>query len=910
MKLREYQNKASDSILDEWKEVESTLLVLPTGVGKTVVFADVIRRMQPGRAMVLAHREELIWQARDKIKRVTGLECDIEMAENRATHDLFGRAPVVISTVQTQNSDAGMRKRMGAFKPEDFSVLIIDEAHHATAASYKNIINYYTQNPRLRVLGVTATPDRADEEALGQVFKTVAFDYEILDAIHDGWLVPVEQQMVSIAGLDFSAMRTTAGDLNGADLAAVMEAERNLLGVSAASLEIVKDRRAIVFTASVKQAEQLCDIFNRHKPGMSAWVCGATPKDERRQMLSQFAEGKVQVVCNCLDSQTQILTRRGWVGPSDIHSQDITATLNLQSNAIEWQPISRVVQRKRIDVERMVTIKNQTLDSRVTEGHRMVVRVSGAKNWKICDAAGLPLAVSPYEIPVSAIDMNLSGVPLSDEELEFLGLFATDGSLNIKRASIEICQAKCYAENCDEIDRILTACRFDYARSDGGAYWRYRIPKGNIGGTLRRRGWGRLGEWIDKHLAPELKNMTVHQFEKVLHGLWLGDGDKHYIRTHKRPHAGVRICGVDLGMFDRLQAWAVVRGWATNLSIRPNTSCGKHPNSILGHISFRKRTTVRTNNSHVSTSGGNPARFETDKTDEDVWCVTNENGTIITRRNGHVLIMGQCGVLTEGFDDAGVSVIVMARPTKSRSLYSQMVGRSTRPLPGIVDGEDMTPDLRKQAIAESAKPSCLVVDFVGNSGRHKLMTSADILGGKVSDKAIERAIERAKKLGQPVRMSEVLDDEERQLQIEAAKEKERLRRLTLVAKAKYSVRNVSPFDVLDIMPVKARGWDQSKTLTEKQRALLLKQGIDPSTLPYTQARQLIGAIFNRWEHKLATFKQCLLLRKHGVLAENLTMNDASAVIDMIAKNNWTCTNEIRAFAARQGMKGTNESSPQ
>src|SRR5205823_2117669 len=147
------------------------------------------------------------------------------------------------------------------------------------------------------VLGVTATPDRADEEALGQIFESVAYDYEILDAINDGWLVPVMQQMVKITGLDFSHIRTTAGDLNGADLARVMEDEKNLQGMVGASIEIIGGKRTIMFTSSVRHAEMCCNILNRHHQGMAKWICGTTPKDERRQTLKDFENGKVQVVC-------------------------------------------------------------------------------------------------------------------------------------------------------------------------------------------------------------------------------------------------------------------------------------------------------------------------------------------------------------------------------------------------------------------------------------------------------------------------------------------------------------------------------------------------------------------------------------------------------------------------------------
>jgi superfamily II DNA or RNA helicase len=299
MKLRPYQEEAVEKVLKAWEENTSTLLVLPTGCGKTICFADIVKRVQPRKCMVLAHREELIFQAQSKIRTVTGLDVQIEMADYRAEMaGLYGAPPVVVSTIQTHCGGGDGGGRMTKFNPDDFGVLVIDEAHHATADTYRRVIDYYRRNPNLKVLGVTATPDRADEEALGQVYESVAFDYEILDAIEGGWLVPIEQQMVHVDGLDFSDVRTTAGDLNGADLAAIMEYEKILHGIADPAIQICGARRALVFAASVAQAERLAEILNRHCEGSAAWVCGKTPKDNRRKVLSDYAAGRLQYVVN------------------------------------------------------------------------------------------------------------------------------------------------------------------------------------------------------------------------------------------------------------------------------------------------------------------------------------------------------------------------------------------------------------------------------------------------------------------------------------------------------------------------------------------------------------------------------------------------------------------------------------
>ena len=250
--------------------------------------------------------------------------------------------------------------------------------------------------------------------------------------------------------------------------------------------------------------------------------------------------------------------------------------------------------------------------------------------------------------------------------------------------------------------------------------------------------------------------------------------------------------------------------------------------------------------------------------------------------------MVNVGVLTEGFDDAGVELIFMARPTKSRSLYAQMAGRATRPLPGVVDGHERdTPDLRCAAIADSKKPSCLIVDFVGNSGRHKLMTTADILGGNVSDEAVARATKTVKDAGAEVDMRAALEmaDEEIKAEAERRKREDEAKRAKLLARAKYTQRTVNPFDAFDLTPQADRGWDKNKQLSDRQRDLLLKQGIDPATMNYAAAKQLLNEIFRRWDAKLCSFKQANLLGRFG-FPKDMTMSEAKATIDKIAASGW------------------------
>ena len=536
MNLRDYQNDLVGSIVQQWDSgTDSTLAVLYTGGGKTVCFADLIRKVQPKRALVLAHREELIYQACHKIKAVTGFECEIEMAGQRASTNLFHNSPVVVATVQTLISGQRMQK----FRPTDFGVIICDEAHHYVSPSFVRVLDYFRQNPAMRIAGFTATPKRADETALGKVFKSVAYTEDILDGIKKGWLCDVTQQFVQVSSLDYSHIKTVAGDFNSAQLKAVMEAEENIAGVCQPALEVLyglpphtlkeipvpdwrayieqlkrTPRRAIMFTVSVAQAEASAGLFNRVVPHLAEWVCGKTDKIKRKEILDRFSKGETHVVMNC-------------------------------------------------------------------------------------------------------------------------------------------------------------------------------------------------------------------------------------------------------------------------------------------------------------------------------------------------------GVLTEGYDNPAVEVIFMARPTKSESLYRQMVGRSTRTLPGVVDGIE-TAEARKEAIAKSAKPFCRIIDFSGNSGRHRLISCMDILGGKMTDEAKAKAIAKAKAEGKPVRVSvaltnaEVACEEERKAKAERQRIYEEARKKHLVPKSHYGMRDVNPFERLGIAPASGRvRYGTGKPASEKQIKFLRRfmRGVvpHPERLSAGEAGRLIGEKMAKWE---------------------------------------------------------------
>ena len=299
MKLRPYQEEAILGICSALRECDSTLLCLPTGTGKTVVFASAVK-MAKKRVMVIAHRDELIQQGAEKIHAVTGERPNVEKAEQYSHERTMFPSKCVVASVQTLNARMGEGKRVERFDPSDFSLLVIDEAHHAVASSYRSVIEHFQTNSSCKVLGVTATPDRADELALKTVFESVAYEYSLLEATKDGWLVPIRSMPARVLGLDFSGVKDVAGDFNQGQLADIMEREGNLHGVADETVRRMGERKVLIFCVSVAQSELLTEILDRHRPGSARFVSGETPPDERRQLLRDYAVGRFQILVNCM----------------------------------------------------------------------------------------------------------------------------------------------------------------------------------------------------------------------------------------------------------------------------------------------------------------------------------------------------------------------------------------------------------------------------------------------------------------------------------------------------------------------------------------------------------------------------------------------------------------------------------
>lgn len=297
MELRPYQQEAMDAILEAWENgTHKTLLVLPTGCGKTIVFAKVTEECvrQGNRVLILAHRGELLEQAADKIKKATGLGCATEKAEETCLGRWFR---ITVGSVQSLMRES----RLSRFPEDYFNTIIIDEAHHCISDSYQRVLQHF---PDARVLGVTATPDRGDMKNLGQVFESLAYEYTLPRAIKEGYLSPIKAVTIPLK-VDLTGVGVQSGDFKAGDLGTALDPY--LEGIADEMGKYCRDKKTVVFLPLVKTSQKFRDILNDH--GFQAAEVNGESRD-RAEILKDFDAGRYNVLCNSM------LLTEGWDCPS------------------------------------------------------------------------------------------------------------------------------------------------------------------------------------------------------------------------------------------------------------------------------------------------------------------------------------------------------------------------------------------------------------------------------------------------------------------------------------------------------------------------------------------------------------------------------------------------------------------
>ena len=286
-KLRYYQEEAVAAVEREWAAGnKKTLLVLSTGLGKTIVFSSVVaRRVAAGeKVLVLAHRGELLEQAADKMKQACNLDSVLEKAESTA---VGSNCPVVVASVQTLYQD----KRLEAYAKDYFGTVIIDEAHHCMSSTYQKVLEYFSS---AKVLGVTATPDRNDKRNLGHFFDSMAYEFGIRRAVDEKFLTRPAAQLIPLR-LDISEVTQSNGDFAAGELGSALDPY--LEEIADEMVVRCSSRKVMVFTPLVKTSAKFCDILN--SKGFKAFEINGESKD-RKEKLAAFSSGEYNVAVNSM----------------------------------------------------------------------------------------------------------------------------------------------------------------------------------------------------------------------------------------------------------------------------------------------------------------------------------------------------------------------------------------------------------------------------------------------------------------------------------------------------------------------------------------------------------------------------------------------------------------------------------
>lgn len=309
--LRNYQEHAIDGnerfpgINRALTDHKSAICVMATGLGKSVVMAKVLNAWTRGNVLVLAHRIELLDQMADHLAGELGYRPTVEQGPRGLDEEsLFAAGHVVVGSIQSMITERRLRK----FKRHPFGLIAIDECHRATSPSYVKLVEQYRElDPEMRLLGVTATPNRTDGTALGLVFESVAFEMGICEGIDEGWLVDIRQHFAVVEELDLSKIPLTTNefgekDFQAKELEALLSQEGQLHAMSRPVLDCTQNgEQAIIFAASVNHAHLWAAVLNHYRPGCAAAVDGTMSKGEggeRTETMRQFKGGDLQFLLN------------------------------------------------------------------------------------------------------------------------------------------------------------------------------------------------------------------------------------------------------------------------------------------------------------------------------------------------------------------------------------------------------------------------------------------------------------------------------------------------------------------------------------------------------------------------------------------------------------------------------------
>ena len=686
--LRPYQQDAVCQIEDKWANGERAVLYqLPTAGGKSRIIRTIVDNHCSAKDViyVIAHRSTLVGQLSKELD-----EADIKHGIIQAGFP-YVRYRTQVCSMQT------LIRRLD--KLPEASIIIVDESHHIANNSYTKIMEKW---PNANILGVTATPSRPDGRGLDKIFTSLILGPTMKELIANGFLSDYEyfapEKSASMDGVHLKM-----GDYVQAEALEVVD-KKFITGDAIEHYRKYADHKpAICSCISIEHSEHVAASFraagykalsvNSHMKKLEVSAAIEGLRNGTVEILTQcemLGEGVdvpaatvliglrptnslVIYLQHCLDEKTEILTSNGWKKKNEVFIGESLPALDLLDNKIKTTRVLNKIDRKLMPQESMYSITSPHLDIRVSNNHNMLVKsknMKGEDPWIKETAEKMSTRKSFYKIPVSGYQEKYKGSGLSDSELVFLGWFLSDGTYNKINNSIVIYQSssKRHEWLCDNIRKTLTNCCFKFTEyktkrtgkwgkySDGIIFYvSHSVCQSDKEKGLR--GWGSLKEWIDKSMGRIYNSLNARELRLLIKGLYYGDGSKNAKITWV-SHTMTIAMGNNIVMCDRLQELCELRGLRANYYSYKNKRNGVEWRTL--YIKDVQTGSIAGYNVENGSILGKPykrSRFKKEiaTQKENIWCVTNELGTLITRRNGKVAIVGNCGRVlrkSEGKDRA------------------------------------------------------------------------------------------------------------------------------------------------------------------------------------------------------------------------------------------------------------------
>ncbi len=827
---RYYQVEAIEAIEESLARVDSTLLVMATGTGKSLVAAEIARihRSRGENILILAHTRELVEQNAKTLESVLGEQCYIEQGDLKAPH----YAGVVSASFQSITQD----RRLQRFGRDKFQLLIGDEIHRILAPTFRKVFDFFP----CKKMGMTATPDRGDEKALGQVFDEVAYVMDIIDGIDSGYLVPVDARNVNIQEVDISHVSLSQGDLAQGELdLAILQ---GIEGIVQKVLELEPDSCGVLFFPGVISAEAACDRFNAIKPGSACFVHGGTDPDERRTMMSEFKAGRYQYLCQVGIAVEGFDAPRvefiGWARPTKsrwMFAQGVGRGLRVLPGIVDHLP-------RQADAAQ----------------RRMLIRMSAKPN---CIAEGQLVLTDVGQVPIEAVTKEMlvwdgasfvahGGAILRGERevIEYAGLCATEDHEVWTEEGW-----KAFGECAVEQVPVAVTGFGGLPVREARSLYRRGYPKERE--TLLNRPVYRVREGIQSRASQSR--------------FW--EGWLHEVRKTKARAevASGEVCPCPESMYERSgQEIQRLRGQRHRVQI-----LGAYSNGGLGNGEPGARCAA------------------TDRPSRQRWALRSWEPKALDSGTEHGAHQKYSGYAASACVQSAVPVDSLFGCDAAEASDKALVCRGGTALPQEVvktkrrvwDILDAGP-LHRFTVQGLLVHNCRLLNFVGNAGRHSLVTPEDLLGGDYTEAELKEAKKAAAAVGEGGEYDPLEALRESRARLQAL-----VRESTSTVKA--TVTSFDPFKVLDVDLGEDRVGARYgvKPPTEKQVVLLRARGVDEQTLGKLDRRgagKLLDSMRQRQEQGLASLKQMRLLGQYGIFDNSVTFDGATKAITYIKAKGW------------------------